>query len=1288
MSPIRRCAFSKVLSAFMAASIVLQPLAAYGATIAPTLAQVPLNGLNPVKPNIMFTMDDSGSMTNYYLPDYVGESNYADSTIFYCRDNQDCGRATNTSTPAQWDPPIASSDFNGIYYDPAETYLSGKRADGTDLAYEKAAFGTWTRVLTNPYANYPSASASTTINLAPASALSTSSGAYPDSIWCWKATTLLADYQTADTNGSVCRRNGRAYPTFTVSTITTTAIAAGFNYPNASNPPPGTCTNTATQKCQFTNRYTVYGYPYYYRISQVQFCSAKDANGWGTSPCSSRWDPFTYKYVRYGTSALTFDPAAFTRVDIKPVSAGGPALYPSGRTYAEEIDNFAKWYAFNRVRHYAMKAAGGIAFSALDQTSRVGFNTLNSYSSNFLNITDFTTANKTSWFTKFYAVAPSGTTPSIDATWRVGEYFSNRGTSAGLSGATDPLDPVTGKCQPNFHLLSTDGYWNQTVGSYSGLAGAIGNSDLTVPALPVANTGTGFTPGQPFPLPYREGSGANSMSNGMADVAMYYWIHDLRPTIPNQGKNPVAPWQHVVLYGLSIGARGTIPYATDPPAAVVWPKPASLTPQAIDDLWHAAVNSRGKYFNAQSPRQLAESVVSSLADFTDQNGTGAAVGIAGAQLSVSNQYAYKTSYESGWWGDVRKYALDIYTGVLPVDADGNPTTPPVWSAATQVDAQAAGTGWDANRRIVTMRSDTNAVVPFRYNSLSPAQQTSLNSGWTTVIPTPTSQSVLNYLRGDRSNEGVATTNFRSRDHILGDIVYSGAVPVGPPSLPYIDASNPGYEAYKAARSSRSPMVYVGANDGMVHVLDDTTTNGGKESWAYVPKALYSNGDPNDSAHAPSPAFQLGALTYRRGGIPLFAHKFYVNATPRAWDVDFANTNISNVTGPPSSGNDWRTIVVGGLGAGGRAVYALDATNPVGATDTEANVASSGRVLWEFTDANLGYVYDAPTLVKTYAYGWVALVVSGFNNPGGQGFLYVLNPKTGVVLKKLGLPGDTGTDTSPTGLSTIRAYVLSRKDPYVLQAYGGDIKGNVWRFDLSDPNPNNWAARTGRFARLTDRNNVAQPITTGVRIEIDQNNNVDRYLFVGTGKLLDQPDLTDTSVINSMYVIKDGTRTAPDPIPGTPYSRADLNAVDGTGIAGFSTAPTGRGWYQDAQSPEQKIVQDAYADVQVAVYAFSYPSSDPCLGALASRLFARDITTGQSVLESGASGTGGPVIPSIEIEGGIAGYSLIQAEATPPNYAPPVQVQVTTQRGRVFTFGIRLTSAAGNRHRVSWRLYNP
>ena len=1276
-------AFRKFCAGVVAVALIVQPLGVYAATITTSsLAQVPLQGLNLAKPNIMYTMDDSASMSWVTLPDYL-----SDNTTRACRNSAGASDTCSGVAPLalQGKPPYASSSVNKIYYDPSILYSAGVMSDGTKLPFENASPGTWTSVYTNGFAGYPGANSGGTINL---------TTQYPDEVYCWKpdasdsTAPTAADLATAGTDGSVCRFNGTAYNAVSNGGITATAVAAGYNYPNAATV---ACINSSSSKCVFDQRVQVIGSPYYYTVSNVQFCPTGDAKGWGISSgaCGTRRTP-TNKYVSYGAGG--FDPTAIVRVNINTSDTKG-------------MNNFAIWYAFARTRILATQTAGGIAFSTLSGTSRVGFNTLNTFTSKFLNIQDFKEPYKSIWFANFYSIAPTGATPSLDAMWRIGEYFSNRGAAAGLPGATDPLAPDpgqldTGKCQLNFHLMSTDGYWNQIDNKgKSNFVDRIGDKDATVPAT-LPGPIPGFVPGAPFPPPYREGSA--STNSTMSDYAMQYWINDIRPELDNKVKDLVAPWQHVTFYGLSIGAEGTLdsnlrtPPDDGPPASIVsglgeWPQPINNTATAIDDLWHAAVNGGGKYLNAQNAEQLARAMVKAVSDFTAQApGTGTAVGIAGAQITATKKYGYLTSYAPiDWSGDVRKYALDPATGALPVDKDGIPLNLPLWSAAAQLDAQAAGTGWDVNRKIVTINDSSKAVVGFRLKTLSPSQQASLNAGWSIVKPTPTALDVLNYLRGDNSNVGDDTASFRARSHILGDIVYSGAVPVGAPGQPYDDVGNPGYTAFATSNSSRTPIVYVGDNAGMVHAFDDSTTaDAGKETWAFIPNALFSAGNPNDTSPTPSPEFQLGALSYRSGGIPVFfEHKFYVNATPRVWDIDFANTNTKTA---PKTGNDWHTILVGGLGAGGRSVYALDVTRPVLTTESEDDIAKSGRVLWEFTDDNLGYVFDAPTLVKTQRYGWVVLVTSGYNNKDGDGKLFVINPTNGKLLTTLST--GVGSDSDPSGLSTIRAYTPSRKDPYVLQAYGGDLKGNVWRFDLSDPDEMNWSV--DRIAKLTDASGKAQPITTGVRIEIDQNNNVDRYLFVGTGQLLGQKDLNDPSApANTLYVIRDGTRTAAELAPASqtptrsPYSRADLNAVNGATVAGFSGTATGRGWYQDASDPKEKIGTDVFADVQTVVYSFSKPADDPCEVALTSTLFARDLNTGNSVLQKNPS-AGGAVDPFITDIGAIAGVALIQGQAgTGSSASGDVRVQVTTLKGQVFSFGVKLAGAAAAKHRVSWRLLN-
>ncbi len=162
----------------------------------------------------------------------------------------------------------------------------------------------------------------------------------------------------------------------------------------------------------------------------------------------SQWDPTTYKYVRYGTGASTFDPLAFTRIDIKSTGIlvnGVSAANPSGRTYAQEMQNFAIWYSFYRTRIQMMKGATGIAFSALDQNSRVGFHTLHENDTLFTNVKDFTSANKTTWFTNLYASDPTGGTNLPDAVWRVGELFSGNLGASTLPGRHRPARFSDGK---------------------------------------------------------------------------------------------------------------------------------------------------------------------------------------------------------------------------------------------------------------------------------------------------------------------------------------------------------------------------------------------------------------------------------------------------------------------------------------------------------------------------------------------------------------------------------------------------------------------------------------------------------------------------------------------------------------------------------------------------------------------------------------------------------------------------------------------------------------------------
>ncbi len=370
---------------------------------------------------------------------------------------------------------------------------------------------------------------------------------------------------------------------------------------------------------------------------------------------------------------------------------------------------------------------------------------------------------------------------------------------------------------------------------------------------------------------------------------------------------------------------------------------------------------------------------------------------------------------------------------------------------------------------------------------------------------------------------------------------------------------------------------------MVHAFSDPSaddanpapyeTSSGYESWAYVPKDLYR-----------ADRTGLGGLTLQDGGLPPFTHHFYVDGPMRVADVDFG-------------GQDWRTMLVGGLGKGGKSFYALDVTTPVAAANTEADIIAAQKVLWEFTHADMGYSYGKPLMVKTNAHGWVVILTSGYNNPSGDGKVYFVNPRTGTLLTSPGFPGylstGVGTAADPSGLAQVAGYVRNFRNQVVDQLYAGDLLGNLWRFDVTNANPAMWTVdKLAAFNR-----GGPQPITTAPQIEIDLATGSDRWVFVGTGRLLHDDDLADLQV-QSVYAIRDGNIGTPS-TTGLPRTRADLLEV--SDVAGLASRPA-YGWYDDLEDAAgQRVVVPVQAELSVVAYvATQPPGPDKCLTGQPSR----------------------------------------------------------------------------------------
>ncbi|MGH9916228.1 MAG: pilus assembly protein, partial [Pyrinomonadaceae bacterium] len=237
-----------------------------------------------------------------------------------------------------------------------------------------------------------------------------------------------------------------------------------------------------------------------------------------------------------------------------------------------------------------------------------------------------------------------------------------------------------------------------------------------------------------------------------------------------------------------------------------------------------------------------------------------------------------------------------------------------------------------------------------------------------------------------------------------------------------------YVAFGATIKSRKSVVYQAANDGMLHAVD---ASNGNALWAYIPSFVIP---------------KLNSLTSTT-----YNHAFTVDGTPTVRDV--------------KTGGTWKTLLVGGLRAGGNGYYAIDITAPEFASST----ALAANVKWEFPNAstnssiasNVGMSFGKPLIVNTAA-GWVVLVTSGYNNSGdNKGHLFVLDPDTGAVLADINT--GYGSSSSPAGLAQMAAYST---DGYsASNVYAGDLNGNVFRFNLTGNNPATWTVT--RIAVLTD-----------------------------------------------------------------------------------------------------------------------------------------------------------------------------------------------------------------------------
>ena len=627
------------------------------------------------------------------------------------------------------------------------------------------------------------------------------------------------------------------------------------------------------------------------------------------------------------------------------------------------------------------------------------------------------------------------------------------------------------------------------------------------------------------------------------------------------------------------------PYAaTTGPATALWDKNgAGGTPDGDPD----------NYFRANNPKLMIDGLNKAFDDIVSKV-SGSANAFAPVSSNVfAGDLAFATSFDTdGWTGSVVASRV-----TFDAAKNNDVVTTQVWTTA---DAGKAGSqNWDTGRFIATAKCSTVIAdgtksgcvgVPFRLADISTTNVADL-------ALTGDAQKALNFLRGDRSNEG-GTTGFRIRNGAgtitpFGDIVNSKVIVVGKPNASYKDSYNPGYSAFKTAKASRTNMAYVGANDGMLHAINATnTTNGGKELFAYVPNDLFNG--PNATPLVDG----LSALTKQA-----FIHHQYVDATVSVRDVNFGANSA-----------DWHSLLVGGLGKGGKSFYAIDVTNP----DTLTNeTALKAAVKWEFSHNDMGYSFGKPVMVKinntsdNYS-GWAVILTSGYNTADKNGYFFIVNPSTGALIKKI--PTYATAPSSDAGLAQANAFLNDADDFTADAAYAGDLLGNVWRLNLKDFTVTN-------LAQLKSSGGVPQPITTQPQISTD-NGTGNRIIFVGTGKLLDDSDAANSD--QSVYAITDGSANADGYFQTTglpsgvsfPIVRSKLNdnstLYKTTGVV----SPTANtvGWYIDLED-QYRININMANNAGTLYFVANKTSSDACAPSGTNRQYAVSYVKGRSLYSS-------------------------------------------------------------------------
>ncbi|HEV7271393.1 PilC/PilY family type IV pilus protein [Pseudoxanthomonas sp.] len=745
-----------------------------------TIPPEPMTTGARIPPNILMVLDNSGSMQNDYMPDVV---------------------------PSVTGINIARQAYtrNTIYYNPFKAYRPWVNPDGSEMTGGTSYTAAYSHVALVPPFN------TGTINLSnatqtyyvPKDPLNPATFGAVANYWRyqiltngtverseWSGAPTVTGYPMTGLAGGLAQTMVTGYPTFTVpaNTVNVTITATGSNA------------------------------ELYYRYGSAPTTANYQARatGSGATKTISINNPDAGTVIHLGLRgrvATGFSGATLTITYYTSEAGCGAtgwtnctAATPTGRSAADERANFATWYSYHRTRFKVAKAGAGRAFSQIGTNYRVGYRniwndmsigntaipggglwptggrwnthpisrakpipvTRNQGLFDDPNGTTGADNNRTAWFQRLYSENGSGATPLRSAIWNAGNYFATDHASDGPWGPGATVEQFS--CRQSYMILTTDGYRNDSDDAaydYTGVGQKVGEQDGT------------------FPLPYK----GDNQADTLADIAMYYWKNDLRPdmvdNVPASIDDP-ASYQHMVTFSVSLGAAGSLDPETDLPAITAgtksWPISLNNTASSIDDLWHAAVNGRGRYVLANDSDRFTKALQDALTEIERRSSSYSNV----ASTSVSpdaSTLVFNASYEQGSWkGGLRASRA----------SDGAE----MWNASIG--------NW-STRKVFTSEGGTGQTFP------TATQRALLTRTGDTFNYPVTGAKNADYIKGDTSLEGNEAPALRRRTGLLGDIINS----------------SPAYDV-------DTNTLYVGANDGMLHAFN---ASNGEEVFAYIPNII-------------------------------------------------------------------------------------------------------------------------------------------------------------------------------------------------------------------------------------------------------------------------------------------------------------------------------------------------------------------------------------------------------------------------------------------------------------------